>query len=85
MEGPDEDQNWRQQQLDRIGGLIESHCCSAQTAHLWRRTHSLPLLRFVLSYEVQERPEMRKLLERVYELEGKLVTTSRVVETKRSD
>ena len=85
MDEINENQNWRRELLDRIGGLIESHCASASTAHLWRRTHSLPLLRVVLSYEVQERPEMRKLLERVIETEGKLVTASRIIEGSSSE
>ncbi len=46
----------------------------------WKVTGSVELLREMLEWEVQERPEIKRVLERVIEIEGKLVTAHTIVE-----
>ncbi len=47
---------------------------------LWKVTGSVRLLREMLEWEVQDRPEIKRVLERVIEIDGKLVTSHTIVE-----
>ncbi len=82
MAQTDEARPSRQETIDRIAGLIRSSRANHWIYHFWRRTGNVRILRTMLEFEVLERPELRKLLERVIEYEGHLVTASRIVTTE---
>lgn len=52
---------------------------------LWKVTGCTRLLREMLEWEVQERPEIKRVLERVIELDGELVSASDIVARRRLD
>lgn len=85
MERTNENQDWAiREAIRELGGLIASYRGSDYLYHLWRRTGDLSLIRHLLEFEIQTRPELRALLERVHEIQKRLVTQGRIVETDPS-
>lgn len=66
----------------QIGGLLSACRVDPWIGKLWRATGSIKLLKELLEWEVQERPEIKRVLEKVIELDAKLVTSCTIVETK---
>lgn len=75
----------RSREFDRIKLLEELHgLVSSSRVHpiidtVWQATGSITELRELLEILIQTRPQVRRVLERVLEIEGKLVTSSRVI------
>lgn len=69
----------RYQTLLEIHGMISASRIDSIIQKIWWATGDIMLLRELLEWEIQERPEIRRVLERVLEIEGKLVTTSGIV------
>ncbi len=63
-----------------IHGMISAARVCPWIQRFWRATGDLVLLRELLEWEVQERPQVKRVLERVIELGGKLVTAHTIVE-----
>lgn len=75
----------RYRELDKTDLLIQIHgLISASRVHptinrVWEATGDIKVVRELLEVLVQKRPEIKRVLERVIEYEGKLVTSSRIV------
>lgn len=69
----------RYREQARVSGLISAARVDPWIQKLWIATGDIQLLRELLEWEVQDRPQIRRVLESVLEIEDKLVSSSRIV------
>lgn len=70
---------FRSRVLIEIHGLISAARVDPWIHWMWQATGDIKLLRILLEWEIQDRPEIRRTLERVIEIHGELVTASRII------
>ncbi len=75
----------RFREVARVSGLISAARVDPWIQKLWIATGDIVLLRELLEWEVQDRPEIRRVLERVLEEEGKLVSASEIITFSSKD
>lgn len=66
----------RLDQLTRIGGMLSAVRIDPIIQRLWKATGDISLLKRILQWEIQERPELKRVLENVIELESKSLVTA---------
>lgn len=65
--------------LTKIHGMISASRIDPIVWRVWEATGDIREVRELLEIIVQDRPEVKRILERVLEYEGNLVTSSRIV------
>lgn len=62
-----------------IHGLISASRCNPIVHRVWDATGNIREIRELLEIQVQTHPEVRRILERLIEIEGNLVTASGII------